>query len=151
MALLAVHLLSEPWLFKNMCYLHKHQLLPAILQVWNGHWRESEHVILDAAVALRSFWVDNQPEVRLAVAAAQHVYIYIGTKVHYKITLPFETVQQEDEAAWYGSLGTLHCPSTFHDHPVRDAVHCLHHAGVLQYLYQCMRCSHAAVPGGARK
>jgi hypothetical protein len=74
--------------------------VPGGVQVWNGHIRESEHVLLDPAVAIQSFCVHQQSEARLAVAAAQHVYIYIGVKVHFKITLPLESVQAQDEAAW---------------------------------------------------
>jgi hypothetical protein len=70
------------------------------LQVWNGHVRETELVVLDAAVAVESFWAPKDGQARLAVAAGPHVYIYIGTTIHYKVALPKEHVQSEDETVW---------------------------------------------------
>ena len=70
------------------------------VQVWNGHVRESELVLLDVPVALQSFWTPNAAEVRLAVAAGADVYIYHGIKIQQKVPLPHEQVESEDALAW---------------------------------------------------
>jgi hypothetical protein len=75
---------------------------PVFVQVWSGHALESEHVILDPAVAVQYFQSGGQA--RLAVAAGQHLYIYNGVKIHYKLTLPSEPVHPDDQAAWYAAI-----------------------------------------------
>jgi Bardet-Biedl syndrome 1 protein len=68
---------------------------------------ESEHVVLDPAVAVEGFWTAGQPEARLAVAAGAHVYIYRGVKIHYKLTLPVEEVHPDDRAVWCATARLL--------------------------------------------
>jgi hypothetical protein len=70
------------------------------MQVWNGHIRESEYVLLDPAVAVQAFWSEQHTNACLAVAAGRYIYVYMGVKIHIKITIPSEVVQSEDEGAW---------------------------------------------------
>lgn len=88
---------------RNLCYTfnsHLPQTLFVLLQIYRGHVLESEHVLLDPPVAVASFWADREPVVRLAVAAGAHVYVYIGTRIHYKLSLPTEPVGADDQSVW---------------------------------------------------
>lgn len=88
---------SEPKVLAAVLYVQR-------LQVWNGHVKESEHVLLDPPTAVEGFFAPQQDEARLAVAAGPQLYIYVGVKIHKKIALPFEQIHGEDEAAWCASL-----------------------------------------------
>eukprot|EP00892_Ulva_mutabilis_P006281 jgi/Ulvmu1/4024/UM189_0008.1 len=70
------------------------------LKVWNGRIREVEQKIDGEPVGLVSFHVQNQAEVRLAVASGADVYIFIGLKPHYKASIPLESIHDEDAAVW---------------------------------------------------
>lgn len=97
---------------------------PILMQIWNGHVRETELVVLDPAVAIQSFWAPKEAQARLAVAAGPHVYIYIGVTVHYKVSLPKEHVQAEDEAVWCAAPQILVLqPAPLHTRFVRSITH----------------------------
>ena len=73
----------------------------SLLQIWSGQTRETEQPLLESPVAITSFHVQDQSEKRLAIAAGANVYIFIGTKPHFKATMPVEAVSEQDLAVWY--------------------------------------------------
>lgn len=62
--------------------------------------RDTELVILDVPVAIQPFWTASSSEPRLAIAAGASLYIYHGTRIHQKVSLPFEQIQADDAMAW---------------------------------------------------
>jgi Ciliary BBSome complex subunit 1 len=76
-----------------------------MLQVWNGHILESQHVLLDVPIAVEPFCVHNHRMPRLAVAAGFCVYIFIGVKPHFKIHLPSEKAAENEDRIWCTALG----------------------------------------------
>jgi hypothetical protein len=73
------------------------------LQIWCGQSRETEQPLLDSPVAALSFHVEGRSQARLAVAAGADVYIFLGTKPHFKASLPIAKVDSRDEAIWHAS------------------------------------------------
>jgi hypothetical protein len=71
-----------------------------VIQIWSGQTRESEQALLESPVAMTSFYVQDQTERRLAIAGGANVYVFIGTKPHFKATMPVEPVHEQDMAVW---------------------------------------------------
>lgn len=86
-----------------------------IVQIWSGQTRETEQELLESPVAIASFHVQDQSERRLAIAAGANVYIFIGTKPHFKTTMPIETVSEQDLAVWYFHTALVSCICYFED------------------------------------
>lgn len=74
-----------------------------VVQIWSGQTRETEQPLLESPVAITSFHVQDQAERRIAIAAGPNVYIFLGTKPHFKATMPVESVHEQDLAVWYVS------------------------------------------------
>ena len=87
------------WKVRFASFIHR------FLQIWSGQTRETEQPLLESPVAITAFHVQDQAEKRLAIAAGANVYIFIGTKPHFKATMPVASVDEQDLAVWY----VLHC------------------------------------------
>lgn len=70
------------------------------MQIWSGQTRETEQQLLESPVAITSFHVEDQTETRIAIAAGASVYVFLGTKPHFKATMPVESVHDQDLAVW---------------------------------------------------
>mmetsp|Transcript_11120 Transcript_11120/g.38624 ORF Transcript_11120/g.38624 Transcript_11120/m.38624 type:complete len:635 (+) Transcript_11120:151-2055(+) len=76
------------------------------LKVWKGTSLASEHTLMDAPVAVCTFYSDHkQPRVpALAVATSQHLFIYRNLRPYYKFTLPNVDLDAAEASLW-DSLG----------------------------------------------
>lgn len=75
--------------------------VPLPCQVWNGSTKEPEHSLLDAPVAITSFFSEQNAKLpSLAVASGSHVYIYRNLRPYFKFALPPEDVNPQEQEIW---------------------------------------------------
>ena len=72
------------------------------LKIYKGTVLLSENVLLDAPVAICSFYPEaKKPALpSVAVAAGPYVFIYRNMRPYYKFTLPFLPVDSRESSAW---------------------------------------------------
>mmetsp|Transcript_17466 Transcript_17466/g.38031 ORF Transcript_17466/g.38031 Transcript_17466/m.38031 type:complete len:600 (-) Transcript_17466:231-2030(-) len=75
------------------------------LKVWKGTVLQSEHNLLEPAVAIASFYSDlSTPRLpALAVAAGPFVFIYRNLRPYYKFTLPPVDIDPQEAEVWADS------------------------------------------------